>query len=280
MRALPTLAGFAVAFLLVGSPAPAAGATSPASPITIQVQEGDWGAARTHDIETVLASVADVFVPNFPQRASTRVRVAFGRQGPRVLLEKSPDGAYLVFLNVQDTRWDQFAYQFSHELCHIFANSEHREISGDVVARGHQWFEEAMCEAVSLFALGQLASSWENHPPYPHWKGYAPAFREYADRLLAEKHRTLPPDKTIQEWYGENRIKLQGNPYLREKNEFLATRLLSLLENTPRSLEAIGYLNLEKLSLSESFEAYLESWLSCCPENIRGLARRVIALFT
>lgn len=280
MRAILTLGGFALAFVLAGSPAPAAGSTSPASRMAIHVQDGDWGTARTHDIETVLASVADVLVPYFPQHASSRVRVASSTQGPRVLLEKSPDGAYLVFLNVQDTRWDQFAYQFSHELCHIFANSEHREISGDGVDRGHQWFEEALCEAVSLFALRQVASSWENSPPYPHWKDYAPAFREYAGRLLGERHRNLPPGKTIAQWYAENRDRLASNPYLREKNELLAARLATLLEEVPGSLGAIGYLNLERSSFRESFEGYLDAWLSCCPEETREFARRILALFT
>jgi hypothetical protein len=280
MRAIWTLARFTVAFLLVGSPALATGLTPSATRIAIHVEQGDWGAARTQDIETVLTSVADVLVPYFPQRASSRVLVASSRQSPRILLEKSPDGAHLVLLNVQDTRWDQFAYQFSHELCHLFANSAHREMSGGVVARDHQWFEEALCEAVSLFTLKQLASSWEHSPPHPHWKDYAPAFREYAERLLSEKHRHLPLDKSVAGWYAENREVLGSNPYLREKNEFLATQLIALLEKAPGSLGAIGYLNLEKSSFSKSFEAYLESWYSCCPEEIRDFARWVISLFT
>ena len=280
MRVNWTLASFAVAYLLVGSPALATGLTPPASRIAIHVKQGDWGTARTQDIETVLTSVADVLVPYFPHRASSRVLVASSRQGPRVLLEKSPDGAHRVLLNVQDTRWDQFAYQFSHELCHIFSNSEHRDMSGGVVARDHQWFEEALCEAVSLFTLEQMASSWEHSPPYPHWKEYAPAFREYAARLSGEKHRHLPLDKSVADWYAENREVLGSNPYLREKNEFLATQLIALLEEAPGSLGAIGYLNRETSSFSKSFEAYLDSWYSCCPEEIRDLAGRVISLFT
>ncbi len=248
--------------------------------MAIHVKHGDWGSARTQDIETVLASVADVLLPYFPQHASDRVSVASSsRQGPQVLLDKSPDGAYRVFLNVQDRRWDQFTYQFSHELCHIFTNYEHREISRDDVTRDHQWFEETLCEAVSIFTLHRMTSSWEHAPPYPQWKEYAPAFREYAERLLSEKHRRLPPNRSIGEWYQENREALQGNPYLREKNDLLATRLLSLLENTPGSLRAIGYLNLEKPSINKSFEAYLESWYSCCPEGNRDFVSRVIALF-
>jgi hypothetical protein len=73
---------------------------------------------------------------------------------------------------------------------------------------------------------------------------------------------------------------LESNPYLREKNEFLATQLIALLGVAPGSLGAIGYLNLERSSYSKSFEAYLESWYSCCPEAISDFARRVISLFT
>lgn len=244
----------------------------------VHVKHGDWGSARVHDIETVLKSVADVLLPYFPQRASDRITVEYSRLGPRILLRKSRDGSYRVLLNVQDTRWDQFAYQFSHELCHILTNSEHREMSGDSATRDHQWFEEALCEAVSLFTLDRMALNWERSPPHPNWEEYAPAFREYANRLLSEGHRHLLPDESIAEWYRANRRDLDGNPYHREKNELLATRLLTLLENTPGGLGAIGYLNLEKPS-QKSFVGYLESWYSCCPEEYRAFISQVISLF-
>lgn len=278
-------AGFALTIvmgstaLLVGSAALAADKEARTGRMAIIVKDGVWGTARVPDIERVLASVADVLSPHFPQRASERVVVAFSRQGPRVLPEKSSDGAHRVFLNVQDTRWDQFAYQFSHELCHIFTNFEHREISRDTVSRGHQWFEEAMCEAVSLFTLNRLASSWGHSPPYSGWEQYSPAFREYANRLLGEAHRQMGPGETIARWYRANQVDLDGNPYLRDKNELLATQLLALLESTPGSLDAIGYLNLEGSPSAKSLRAFLESWYDCCPEKYRAFVSQVIALF-
>ena len=277
MRTFSILAGFAVAFLIV-LPALATAPTLRPTTIEIQVKHGDWGAARARDIEMVLASVADVLQPYFPQHAADRIQVRSSTQGPRVLLEKSSDGGYLVLLNVQDTRWDQFAYQFSHELCHVFTNFERREIGHGEIARDHQWFEETLCETVSIFTLKQVASSWERSPPYPQWKNYAPAFREYAEQLLSENHRRLPLNKSIDEWYRENQEELKSNPYLREKNELLASSLLPLLENTPGSLQAIGFLNLDKLSFDKSFEAYLESWYSCCPEENREFVGQIITL--
>jgi len=278
MQLLTKFASFAVAFVM-GSAALASEQIPQSGRIAIHVEHGEWGTARVQDIEKVLRSVAGVLLPYFPQRASERIVVVFNEQGPRILLEKSPDGSHQVLLNVQDTRWDQFAYQFSHELCHIFTNFEHREISRDSATRDHQWFEETLCEAVSLFALNRLASSWERSPPYPGWEEYAPAFREYANRLLTETHRHLQTNEPIARWFRANQMALNGNPYLREKNELLATRLLSMLENTPGSLEAIGYLNLEGSPSARSLRAYLESWYSCCPDKYRAFISQVIALF-
>lgn len=278
MQLLTSLAGFAVA-LMVGLPAFATDWPPQARRMAIHVQIGDWGTAQTQDIEKVLGSVADVLLPYFSQRASDRIVVQYSRQGPQVLFEKSGGGAYRVFLSVQDTRWDQFAYQFSHELCHIFTNFEHREPGRDGSIRGHQWFEETLCEAVSLFALNRLASTWERSPPFPGWNDYAPTFRDYARRLLSAEHRRLPPNESIAAWYRENREDLGRNPYLREKNEQLAVRLLPLLENAPGSLKSIAYLNLEKSISPGSFKAYLESWYRCCPEEYRPFISQVITLF-
>lgn len=256
----------------------ACGSTQAGARPSIQVQAGDWGAASVQDIETVLNSVADVLLPYFPRHASVRIAVAFSEAGPRVLAEKSADGAHQVLLNVQDTRWDQLAYQFSHELCHIVSNYDHREIGLAPASRSHQWFEETLCEVVSIVALNRLESSWRESPPHAGWAGYAPAFRRYAQRLLNDEHRHLSPAISITAWYRENERPLESNPYLRKKNELAATALLELFEATPGSLEAIGYLNLESPS-QEGFAAYLASWYDCCPESHRPFVLRLMSLF-
>ena len=247
------------------------------SELMVEVKQGDWGTARTPDIQAVLQSVAGVLGPYFPQRASNRVSVAFSSEGPRVLFDKSADGAYAVLLNVKDTRWDQFAYQFSHELCHIFTNYEQRKTATQ--NRDHQWFEESLCEMVSLFTLDRLASRWEQSPPYARWQDYAPAFREYAARLLTEQHRQWPSNQMISDWYGQNRTQLEDNPYLRDKNALVAGQLLALFDSEPGALETLGFLNLENSHSDRSFAAYLASWRSRCPEEKRDFVNRVISLF-
>ncbi len=277
MQLVSTLVAVALT-LLACSTAEAAHALPSSAAIEVRVEAGDWGNARPRDIEAVLTTVAETLVSSFPQRAGERIAVAYSAAGPSVLPEKTPDGARRVFLQVRDARWDQFAYQFSHELCHIFTNHEHREIAPGVVARDHQWFEEALCEAVSLLALERTASRWERSPPHPGWKDYAPAFREYARELLGERHRHLPPDETLEQWFGENHAALGRNPYLRQKNELLAVHLLSLFETVPGSLEAIGYLNAEPAPPPASFSAYLASWYECCPGRQQAFVKAVMRL--
>lgn len=245
---------------------------------SIRVQAGAWGAVSTQDIEAVLNSVADVLMPHFPSHASARIAVAFSNAGPRVLGQKSSDGAYQVLLNVTDARWDQFAYQFSHELCHIVSNFEHRDIGAAPGLRSHQWFEETLCEVVSLVTLNRLASSWQESPPHAGWASYAPAFRRYAERLLASDHRQMPAQISMAAWYRENQRSLESDPYLRQKNESAATALLTLFESSPASLAAIGYLNVETPPHG-GFAAYLASWYDCCPESQRPFVRQLMAIF-
>lgn len=242
---------------------------------SIRVQPGDWGEASTRDIEAVLNSVADVLLPYFPTHASARIVVSFSSAGPLVLAGKSADGAHRILLNVRDARWDQVAYQFSHELCHVVSNYDHREIGS---TRRHQWFEEAVCEAVSLIALSRLATSWREAPRRPGWAEYAPAFRRYADRLMSAGHRHVPSGLSMAGWYRDNATPLESKPYLREKNELAAAALLELLEAAPANLAALQYLNV-KTPAQASLAAYLASWHDCCPESHRPFVRRVISLF-
>lgn len=239
---------------------------------SIRVQPGGWGGASAPDIEAVLVSVAEAMLADFQSPADMRIVVTPTNAGPRVLAQKSPDGAYRVELSAKDTRWDQFAYQFSHELCHILSNFDHREIGE---ARHHQWFEEAVCEAASIVALDRVAERWQRAAPYAAWREYAPAFREYARRLEARAHRHLPAGSSLAAWYRENSAALARDPYLREKNELVATALVKLFRSA--GLQPVAYLNMDRQE--RDFRSYLAAWFECCPEAHRPVVRRILELF-
>ena len=181
--------------------------------------------------------------------------------------------------DVRDTRWDQFAYQFAHELCHVLADSEHRDREQEGAARSNQWFEEALCEVVSLFTLRRMAERWASAPPHAHWRGYAPAFREYLERLMAEPHRSLSGAGSLAKWYEGEHAALSRNPYLREKNELVSAVLFPLFERDPESLGSVAYLNADGAISTGSLGVYLEGWYLCCPDKYRNTVRQVMAIF-
>ena len=245
--------------------------------ISVEVQTGSWGDASVSDIRSVLQSVVDVLAPHLPKQAG-RIIVAYSPIGPRVLPRKSADDPHLVFLKVQDRRWNQFAYQFSHEFCHIFSNHDRRPMGAAYGSREHQWFEETLCEVVSLVTLNRLAASWRESPPRAGWQEYAPAFSEYSARLLSREHRRMPADGSPREWYLRHQAMLDKNPYSRRANEQLAASLLQVFDSTPGSLAAIAYLNID-VPPEQSFAAYLAAWRDCCPPEHRAFVNRLIALF-
>jgi hypothetical protein len=243
----------------------------------IQVFDGGWGNAYTEDIEAVLYSVASELWRYFPGRSPVKLVIKHSEKGPLTLYQKGPKGEYRILLSARDQRWAQYAYQFSHELCHVLSNYDHSETNNR--ARSNQWFEEAVCEAAALFTLGRMAITWESNPPFPHWRDYAPVLRHYAERLAGEAHRRLPHDTLLVEWYAANQEALRDDPYLRDKNEVCANMMLALFERSPKHWAAIGHLNRDSAALSGSLLGYLRSWHRAAPSEHRVFISQVIGLF-
>lgn len=51
--------------------------------------------------------------------------------------------------------WSQFIYQFSHELTHYVIRQHRHKGDGKI-----KWFEETVCEAMSLYILWQSSEKW------------------------------------------------------------------------------------------------------------------------
>jgi len=253
--------------------------------VVIRVEPGGWGEADERDIARVLSFVADTLAPAFPRHAADKIEIVHSSIGPGTQLERLSDGAYRIYLKVQDKNWGQFTYQFSHEYCHVVTNAEQR-IHQDSAVRGTQWFEESMCEAVSLLALQRVAARWEQAAPLANLPGYANVFREYARKLISQSHRHLPagapPGRPLESWYADNRLALQLDPYVRPRNEVVASVLYAWLAGSEDALEAIGYIGVRGLSETgerDVFAAYLERWRAATPEHLRANVVSVPVLF-
>lgn len=256
---------------------PAQGANVAAS--GIHIAPAGWGDTNLDDLQIVLDAVAGELAAHFPNRRPGAIRVVPGGTNPAVLFEKGPGGEYLVELSARDGRWYLFAYQFSHELCHIYSNYDHKiSLNGEAVS-ANQWFEESLCEAAALYTLRRLAATWETSPPAAKWIGYAETFARFSERLFSEPHRQLPPNHTLAAWYREHQEELRANPYLREKDEVVSNLLLGLFEQNPDDWGAIAYLNAEMTDPADGFEQYLDAWCQACPERYRRITEQIMALF-
>lgn len=264
---------------------PTRASTDPAGAIPgthplVRLAPTDWGNTSIADLHLVLDAVTALIAGHFPQRELDSIRVISGTGGPMAFYDKSAEGEYVIQLSARHGRWHQFIYQFSHELCHVYSNFDGKPpaVAGNVEHR-NQWFEESVCEAAALYTLKRLAAAWATHPPAPQFTGYDATLTALAAYLVNEPHRRLPHGTSLAGWFQGNRALLEADPYLRDKNEVVANRLLTLMEQDPDVLGATGYLNARVEDAGKDFPDYLAAWFGACPDRHRAAVSQVMALF-
>lgn len=243
----------------------------------LRVKPGDWGSARAEDVETLLNAAARELLTYFPGRHLAPLFISHCNDTPIVLYERGPEDEYQVQLCAANTRWSQYVYEFAHELCHVLSNYERHVAPG--MSRRHQWFEESLCEAASLYTLRRMAITWRVSAPNPEWAAYAPRFAEFAERFYAEPHRHVASASGLPLWFAQHQNDLSRNPYLRQHNEVVANVILPLFERLPETWGALSYLNLDPASASASFFEYLRYWHVVVPDTYKPLTSEVLALF-
>ncbi|MBU0654323.1 MAG: hypothetical protein KJ914_04220 [Gammaproteobacteria bacterium] len=243
------------------------------APAQVNVASKEWGDANPDDVQTVLQSVIDTLSPYMLNREFGAITIRDDPQGPVSLYEKGKNGEYVILLNVKGRYWAQLVYQFSHEMCHLMSNYD---LAPNNISR-QQWFEEALCEAFSLFALDRMAEQWAAYPPYPQWQDYAPEFLKYKQDNLKQAHRRLPRGMKLPAWYEEYRKTLSNDPYAqgRDLNELVANQLLPVFSARPESWIAINYLNLGEDSKGVPLQQYLEDWENSTPPGLRTPVREI-----
>ena len=243
--------------------------------LVIRVEGGGWDGAKPEEIESLLYAVADTLLAHFPQRKLNPIVVSSTLQGPIVLYQKGPQNEYQVHLAAKGTRWAEYVYEFSHEMFHILANYENH---APPKFASHLWFEETLCEAVSLYTLRQLSLSWKQFPPRAEWASYAPTLNGFTGRVQNEPHRQLPANTSLAQWFRENGPLLLENPYLRGKNELVANLFLPILEHN-QDWQAVGFLNSGMQQGKMGFYDYLASWHSRTPPEHQEFTRLAMRMF-
>ncbi|OGB25104.1 MAG: hypothetical protein A3I66_23025 [Burkholderiales bacterium RIFCSPLOWO2_02_FULL_57_36] len=242
---------------------------------SIHVSNGDWNGADPKEIETLLNAIAAEMLSHFPERQLAPIEVFPTEHRPVVLYQKGPANQYQVYLAAKGSHWGEYIYEFSHELFHILANYEYHALHGGAQ---HQWFEEMMCEAASLYNLKRMSLAWKTSDLRTAWASYAPTLDKFTQRALNELHRQLPENTSLTQWFHENESALLSNPYMRVKNEMVAMLFLPLLEQN-RDWSAVGFLNPPINQRAMRFYDYLAGWYRNTPAANRNFVVQAMTLF-
>ena len=242
--------------------------------LVFRIEAGGWGGASPEDIRRVLESTGRELLKHIPQNKTIRIHVVASDTVPQVDFKRAANGEFTVRLSVKGRFWAQLAFQFGHELGHIVSHYE--RINDNKIGNENKWFEETVGEVASLFVLAQMAETWKTDPPYMNWKSFAPALKDYLDKLL--KDTEIPTVEKMPQWFNDNRPVLKADPHLRVRNRVVAIHIFKMLERDPSQWEAFRYLNLGRPDATNSFEFFLENWYFSAPKQNKSVVKEVADL--
>jgi hypothetical protein len=230
-------------------------------------------AGTNADLKTVLQDILreyDRLVPAGPALGRRDIEVVWSDKSPLADVSGLP-GKYRILLAVKDRLYSQLAYQFAHEMCHVYCNP-----------RVSNWLIESLGEMCSLYFLEVLAKKWETDPPYPHWKDYAPSFRKYReeriDSVLKQFRvaRRAGNKDLIREKLAKSDAACQ-----RELNTLIALELLTVFEKFAEAWPILAHFGgaVEKPPASQTFDGDtkpdLDKLIQLLPEDLKEFGKAV-----
>ena len=240
---------------------------------------GDWGQSSPLDAAAVIFRVRNACLAGANLRSDrqpSRLRIENRTSGnPAIWLHDEGSTTDWVVVNIGPRDWSKLAYQFGHELGHVFANSWDASSKPGPPC---QWLEEALVEAFSLRGLARLADSWERRPVFPNDQAFAGALRDYRRRIVAqceEAGAAQMPQGRTGAWFQLNRAALEGRGGPGGSPQPIVPFLLRELERENGSVDDIGALNRWAGRSTVAIDRYLRLWQKSCDEI--GVAGRLPA---
>jgi hypothetical protein len=184
---------------------------------------------------------------------------------PAIWLHTNNPTTGWIIVDVGTRDWCNLAYQFGHELGHVFGNSW----EPDAEPRNPcQWIEEALVEAFSLRGLGLLADHWAQAPPFPNDAPYAGSIRSYRASILTG-YQTIARDHGASaafcNWFKTHETFLAEHGGVDAARGAVPT-MLGLLEGEPALVTDIGALNRWPGRSGVPLHDYLDHWRQSCAE--------------
>ena len=178
----------------------------------------------------------------------------------------------LIILSCDKNNWNQATYQLAHEVCHLM-------IPGEVVPE-LCWLEESICELSSYFFLPKITKYWlrlgRSNDIETTKQNYAPYFESY---VLADQKKAEPFNLSllISDSNASELSSLMNSPYLRQKNAYIAVKLLPIFKKYPKTWHAIPYLS--KLPSGLSLFDSLTKWIELSPTETHTGLQKMAELF-
>jgi hypothetical protein len=230
---------------------------------------GDWGASARRDVAVVISRARTACLVGIELRSDRQpevLRVGHRPSGPpSVWLQTAAPTTASVNVVVGTRDWCSLAYQFGHELGHVFCNSW----EPDAKPRNPcQWIEETLVEAFSLRGLAILADQWAQAPPFAGNAGYALSIRGYREAILAHS-RAQARDQGIAAgfgaWFTAHRTELTQDGGVDAARGAVPT-MLELLMADVTVIEDLGALNRWPGRSGVPLADYLTLWEKSCAE--------------
>lgn len=261
-----------VVLAVAAAPVVAASAPDTVSMPPYRVDAGGF-ADSERDIRAVCDSAGLEMWRYFPDHRIEPFVVVRGHGEPITLFERNPRREIVIQLDTGDRLWCQYAYQFTHEFCHVLCGFKPGDSS-------NQWFEETLCELASLYAIRGMARSWRTNPPYPHWRDYGDALRDYADQAMSRRsHAGEIARIGLAAFFTRHEAALRSLPLDRDLTGSIAVVLLDSFEKRPQHWGAVRWLNARKTETVRSFDTYLADWMETVPDEHRPFVVEIAGLF-
>jgi len=246
------------------------GQGSPATLLNAPLQvQGEWGKSRREAVTAVISRMREVCLTGvklLSDRQPSGLRVEDRTSGPpHIWLHNDASRIAWIIVDIGERDWCKLAYQFGHELGHVFANSWEPNSKPEPPC---QWLEEALVEAFSLRGLGKLADSWEKRPVFTTDAWFGNAVRQYRRNVVENYERMASNEKQDPGvvWFRDYRSALEKQWGLGGPGQAAVPTILHELEADPRSTEDIGALNRWPERSAVPIERYLRLWQKSCNE--------------
>ena len=246
---------------------------------------GSWGQSAPVDTTAVIERMRGACLTGvalLSDHQPEKLRVDDHSSGPpSIWLHTNDPTTGWIIVDVGTRDWCNLAYQFGHELGHVFGNSW----EPDAKPRNPcQWIEEALVEAFSLRGLGLLADNWAQAPPFPNDAAYAGSIRSYQETILA-RYRTTAQDEGASvrfcAWFKRHETFFAEHGGIDAARGAVST-MLDLLEGDPALVTDIGALNRWPERSGVPLHDYLNLWRQSCadlnaPGRLPGRLRELVA---